>query len=208
MADVNDMFNDITKEQSYYKPKAKVEMTPYAEGDYLCHIVEVSTKMLDVQGKYKAQLYSFTVEVADENKSQDFQYTGIDGKKVATKGTPYVGKKFFGKLWRFVEPKEGDTFVSNSEGNSGYLRFCETIGVDCPKVPKNIDGQDVDIQVLPKLSSEDLLGKPVTAFIALGKPWTNKKGERKQYYECKFCKKWDGGNQKTITGGSANDIPF
>ena len=79
MADVNDMFNDITKEQSYYRPKAKKEIIPYTEGEYLCHIVEVSTKMLDVQGKYKAQLYSFTVEIAEESKNQDFQYTGIEG---------------------------------------------------------------------------------------------------------------------------------
>ena len=208
MADVNDMFDDITKEQSYYTPKEKKDTIPITEGDYLCHITEVDSKILDVQGKYKARLYSYTVEVAEENKNMDYNYTEINGDKKHTKGTPYVGKKFFGKLWRFVEPKEGDSFESNSGGNTGYLRFCETIDVDCPKETKEIDGQKVDVQLLPNLSSEDLLGQPVTAFVALGKPWTSKDGERRQYYECKFCKKWDSGKKKAITGGSGNDIPF
>ena len=208
MADVNDMFNDITKEQSYYKPKVKTDLIPYAEGDYLCHIVEVKTKMLDVRGKYRAELYSFTVEVAEENKDKDFMYEDINGDKQPTKGTPYVGRKFFCKLWRFIEPKEGDAFESNSEGNTSYLRFCDSIGVECPKEKKMIDGQEIEVQLLPHLSSNDLLGKPVTAFMALGKPWTDKTGKRRQYFECKFCKKWEEGEVKPITGGKGNDIPF
>ena len=208
MADVNDMFNDITKEQSYYKPKSKEDITPFSEGNYLCHIVEVSTKTMDVKGKYKAQLYSYTVQVAEETKNCDFQYLSIDGKPIATKGTPYVGKKFFGKLWRFIEPKEGDSFESNSEGNTSYLRFCETIGVDCPKETKKIDGKDIEVQLLPMLSSEDMLGEPVTSFVALGRPWKDRKGNTRQYYECRYCNKWDGGKKKTITGGNGNDIPF
>ena len=208
MADVNDMFDDITKEQSYYRPKKKITITPYAEGEYLCHIIEVRTKMLDVKGKYRAQLYSFTVEVAEENKDKDFMFMDINGDKKQTKGATYVGKKFFGKLWRFIEPQEGDSFESNSEGNTNYLRFCEAIGVECPKEKKTIDGREVEVQLLPNLSSEDLLGKPVTAFIALGKPWTDKTGKRRQYFECKFCKEWSGGKSKTITGGRGNEIPF
>ena len=33
MADVNDMFNDITKEQSFYAPGEKREIVPYAKGE-------------------------------------------------------------------------------------------------------------------------------------------------------------------------------
>ena len=208
MADVNDMFKDITKEQSYYTKGEKKDFIPLTEGDYLCHITEVTSKILDVQGKYKARLYSFTLIVDEENSSLDYQYIEINGDKKHTKGTPYVGKKFFGKLWRFLEPKEGDDFESNSEGNTNYLRFCETIGVDCPKETKNIDGQDVEVQILPSLSAEDMIGQPVRAFVALGKPWKNKQGETKQYYECKFCKKWDGGKKKTIKTGAKDEIPF
>ena len=61
---------------------------------------------------------------------------------------------------------------------------------------------------LPNFTSEDIIGKPVTAFIALGKAWKNNKGETKQYYESKFCKKWEGGKSKIITTGAKNEVPF
>jgi len=208
MADVNDMFDDITKEQSYYKKGEKKEITPLTKGEYLCHITSVKSKIVDVQGKYRARLFTYTVEVAEENKNLDFHYIGIDGKSVATKGDAYVGKRFFGTLWRFLEPTEKDDFESNSTGNSNYLRFCETIGVKCPTETKTINGEDIEVQILPSLSEDDFLGQPVTAFVDLGKPWTDKEGKRRQYYDCKFCKKWEGGKKKKIGGGNSNDIPF
>ena len=89
------------------------------------------------------------------------------------------------------------------------MRFCETIGVDCPRETKNIDGQEVEIQILPSLSEDDILGKPVTGFVDLGKPWTNREGKKVQYWDCKFCKKWEGGKKLNIAGGKKNDeIPF
>ena len=207
MADVNDMFNDITKEQSYYKAGAKKEITPYAKGEYLGHIVKVDSRIVDVQNKYKARVFTYTVEVAKENKDMDFTFIDIDGKPKATKGDVYVGKKFLGKLWRFLEPTDKDTFEYNSTGNNNYLRFCETIGVECPKETKTIGGEDIEVQILPSLSDDDFLGQPITAVVDLGKPWTDKEGKRRQYWECKFCKKWESGKKKTISGGS-NEIPF
>ena len=209
MADVNDMFNDITKEQSFYTKGEKKDFIPFTEGEYLCHITEVTSKTLDVKGgQHKARLYSYTVVVADENRDMAFQYIDINGDKKATKGDVYIGKRFFGKVWRFLEPKEDDTFTSNSEGNAHYLRFCETLGIECKKEVKTMDGKDVEVLLLPNFTSEDIIGKPVTAFIALGKAWKNNKGETKQYYESKFCKKWEGGKSKTITTGAKNEIPF
>ena len=70
MAEVNELFGKVTGEQSFFA-KRKKEFTPFAKGEYLGHIVEVETKMLDVkQGKYKARLYSFVIEVAEENKKK------------------------------------------------------------------------------------------------------------------------------------------
>jgi len=208
MADVNDMFKDITKEQSYYTKGEKKDFIPLTEGDYLCHITEVTSKILDVQGKYKARLYSFTLIVDKENSSLDYQYIEINGDKKHTKGTPYIGKKFFGKLWRFLEPTEKDTFESNSTGNTSYLKFCETIDINCPIEKRNIGGEDIEVQILPNLSPEDFLGQPVTAVVDWGRPWTDKEGNKRQYWDCKFCKKWDSGKKKTITGENKNDIPF
>jgi len=208
MADVNDMFNDITKEQSYYKAGAKKEITQFAKGEYLGHITKVDSKVVDVQNKYKARVYTYTVEVADENKKMDFTVIDIDGKPKALKGDAYIGKKFLGKLWRFLEPTDKDTFESNSTGNTNYLRFCETIGVECPTETKTIGGEDIEVQMLPSLSAEDMLGQPVTAFVALGKPWKDRNGKTRQYFDCKFCKRWEGGKKKTIKAGAKDEIPF
>ena len=208
MANVNDMFNEVTKEQSFYTKSKKKEFTPYGKGEYFGHIVDVDSKVLDVKGgQYKARLYTYTVQVAAENKSKDFQYEGIDGKPTKTKGDVYVGGKFRGKLWRFLEPTKGDEFESNANGNTGYLKFCETIGVECPTETRTIDGEAVEVQLLPNLTPDVMLGQPIVAFVDKGRPFTNKEGKEVFFWDCKFCKKWTGGKKKDIKTGSG-DLPF
>jgi hypothetical protein len=209
MAEVNDMFNEITKEQSFYVKGRKTKFVPFAKGDYWGHITEVDSKVLDVKdGQYKARLYTYTFVASTENKDFDFQYEDIDGKMLTTKGHVYIGKKFKGKLWRFLEPSKDDTFESNPTGNAGYLRFCETIGVECPTETKTIDGEDVEVQLLPELSADMILGQPVCAFVDKGRPFKNKEGETKVYWDVKFCKKWTGGTKKEISAKSGSDLPF
>tara|TARA_R110000824_G_scaffold39794_3_gene119942 strand:+ start:93 stop:722 length:630 start_codon:yes stop_codon:yes gene_type:complete len=209
MAEVNDMFNEITKEQSFYVKGKKSQFTPFAKGDYWGHITEVDSKVLDVkEGQYKARLYTYTFVASTENKDFDFQYEDIDGKLLTTKGHVYIGKKFKGKLWRFLEPSKDDTFESNPTGNAGYLRFCETIGVECPKETKTIDGEDVEVQLLPELSADMMLGQPVCAFVDKGRPFKNRDGDTKVYWDVKFCKKWVGGKKKEISTKSGSDLPF
>ena len=209
MAEVNDMFNEITKEQSFYTKGRKSNFVPFAKGDYWGHITEVDSKVLDVKGgQYKARLYTYTFLASTDNKDLDFQYEDIDGKMLTTKGHVYIGKKFKGKLWRFLEPSKDDTFESNPTGNAGYLRFCETIGVECPTETKTIDGEDVEVQLLPELSADMMLGQPVCAFVDKGRPFKNKEGETKVYWDVKFCKKWVGGTKKEISAKSGSDLPF
>jgi uncharacterized Fe-S cluster-containing radical SAM superfamily protein len=70
MADVNDMFNEVTKEQSFYVKGEKKKFTPFTKGEYYGHITEVDSKILDVKGgQYKARLYTYTVTVAPENRN-------------------------------------------------------------------------------------------------------------------------------------------
>ena len=212
MAEVNDMFDSVTKEQSFFVPgkkKEKKEWTPYAKGVYLGHIVECDSKIVDVKkGEHKARLYTYVFQVAEENKELSFMFKNITGNMEETKGDAYIGGKFRGKLWRFLEPGEKDTFKSHSDGNSGYLRFCETIGLECPVGTRNINGEDVEVQLLPDLSSSDMLGKACKAMVDLGRPWTNKDGERKQYWDAKYVMKWDSGEDKVISEADSDDIPF
>ena len=211
MANVNEMFDDITKEQSFFIPsdKKKREFNPFAKGDYFCHFISCDSKIVDVSGgKRRARLYTYTVQAAEENKDATFMYKDITGKMEETKGDCYVGSKFRGKLWRFLEPTEKDTFEAYSEGNETFLKFCDAIGIECKLAKKEINGEQVEVNILPNLEADDILGKPVIAHVDLGRPWTDKEGRKRQYWDCKFCKKWEGGKNKKIESGGTDDIPF
>ena len=87
MAEVNDVFDKITDEKSYFDPsKSKKldvkEWTPIREGEYLGHIEHVETKIVDVKkdGNFRARLYRYTVKVAPENKEQTYKTLGINGE--------------------------------------------------------------------------------------------------------------------------------
>ena len=88
------------------------------------------------------------------------------------------------------------------------MRFCETIGIECQTDRKEVNGEVIEVKLLPKLSSADMLGKAVIAFVDKGRPWTDKQGNTKQYWDCKFCKVWEGGVARKIEQGAGNDIPF
>ena len=213
MAEVNDVFDKITDELSFFDPSKvkKVDTKEFEairEGEYLGHITDVETKIVDVKrdGNFRARMYKYTVTVAAENEQQEYKKEDINGDMITYKGGCYKNLKFRGTLWRFLEPNDTDTFDSNSGGNKGYLRFCETLGIDCPTHVKNVDGQDIEVKALPNLTSQDMLGRPVTAFVAYGRPFKNKEGVTKRYFDCKFIKKWEGG--KKITVGGSDDIPF
>ena len=213
MAKVNDVFDDVTGNQSFFVPgtekKYKGEFTPYAKGEYYCHIVESESRVVDVKGgEHKAELFTFTVEAAPENKTKEFTYHNIQGVSTTVKGDVYVGRRFKGKLWRFLEPTKNDTFKSNASGNNGYMRFCETIGVECETDKKEVNGEVIEVKLLPKLSASDMLGKAVIAVVDKGRPWTDREGKRRQYWDCKFSKRWDGGKDIDIKVGEGDAIPF
>jgi len=210
MANVNEMFDDITKEQSFFVPsdKKKKEFKPFAKGDYFCHFISCDSKIVDVAGgKRRARLYTYTVQAAEENKDTTFMYKDITGNMEETKGDCYVGSKFRGKLWRFLEPTEKDTFEAYSEGNETFLKFCDAIGIECKLAKKEINGEQVEVKILPNLEADDILGKPVIAHVDLGRPWTDKEGKKRQYWDAKYVKEWEKGKSIEITGDK-DAIPF
>ena len=218
MAEVNDIFDKITDEQSFFDPSKEKKVDakkfePIREGEYLGHITDVETKILDVKrdGNYRARMYKYTVTISPENSQKMYTRLNINGQPEDYDGGCYQNLKFKGTLWRFLEPKEGDTFESNSGGNKGYLRFCETLGIECPTHTRNVDGQDIEVKALPNLTTADMLGKPVTAFVAQGRPFKGRDGKTRRYFDCKFIKKWENGKDKVVSGGNSgvdDDIPF
>ena len=52
MADVNEMFNETTKEESFFVPskdKKKKLAQPIAQGEYFGHIIKCESKIVDVK---------------------------------------------------------------------------------------------------------------------------------------------------------------
>ena len=53
-----------------------------------------------------------------------------------------------------------------------------------------------------------MLGKACKAQVDKGRPWINKDGERKQYWDAKYVMKWDSGEDKVISEADSDEIPF
>lgn len=208
MADVTDVFSDVTGEQSFYtaEKKEKKEFVPIVPGNYLCHIIDVQSSIRDVKNKYKGRVYNYTVQVAPENSAYDYTYKEINGDDKKTDGSVYKGYKFKGSVWRFLEPQKEDTFEANPTGNKGYFYFCEALSLECPKETKEINGKEIELQSLPNLTTNDLIGKPVIAVVGEGRPWKDKNGNDRTFWDCKFIKKWAEGKEKSDV--PSQDIPF
>ena len=194
MANVNDVISGDATEKSYYYDDGnnKPRFTPLYEGDYLGHITDVTTRVVEWQN-YKARVYNFKVKV---HKDNDLKYSsGFAGREIKSIG-----------VFRYLEPEKGETFDSHPSGNRNYLNFCTALGIDCPVEKKKIDGKQVEVKMLPSINTSDVEGSPVTAIVKKGKPYTDKKGVSRNYMDVKWVEKWEDG--KKIKTGGGDEIPF
>ena len=214
MSITDDMFDKAVNETSFAlpqedKPRAKSgeKKHPLVSGDYVGHITQVNSKVVDVKGgEFKARVYDYFVEVAPENKSNSYTYTDFSTKEtVVCDGGSYVGYKFKGSSFKYLEPGKDDTFKSRTEFNKYYLWFCEACGIECPTITTEIDGKDVEVKELPVINMEELVGTPVSAVAGQGKTWTDNDGNERTPWVCKFVRPWKDGKKREI--GDA-DIPF
>ena len=172
----DDLFDKAINETSFaipdhspHKPIAKKQ--PLVAGDYVGHIVQVSSKVVDVKkGEYKARVYDYFVEVAPENKKNSYNYKDYDTDEMLEgDGSAYVGYKFKGSIFKYLEPGKDDKFKPRTENNKYFLWFCEACGLECPTVTAKIDGEEMEVKSLPPIKAEELIGVPVSAFVAKGK---------------------------------------
>ena len=189
MNDMNKMFDDAINEVSLYKPstdkKDGDKWVPFNDGDYYGHIVNTDSRIVDVQGKYRARVYNYALRVAPKNS--DMEYKGVFGKE-------YVGRTIWAKgVFRFLEPGNGDPFESNSEGNKSYYYFCQAIGLKCKDITKEIDGEQVTFKELPNLATNNMEGQPVIAVCGYGKPYINKDSKEVTPFQVRYVKEWPKG---------------
>ena len=210
----DDLFDKAMNETSFALPDSSGKRstknsgkTPLVSGDYLGHIVQVNSKVVDVlKGKYKARVYDYFVEVAPENVENKYTYTRYDDDKVVdTDGSAYIGYKFKGSIFKYLEPGKDDKFEARSEFNKYYLWFCEACGIECPTVTTKIDGEEMEVKSLPVINMEELVGTPVQAVIGKGKTWVDSDGKERTPWIVKFVRNWKNGKKKEI---GDEDIPF
>ena len=214
MSQVTDeLFDKAVNETSFAIPtegKAKSgggNKTPLVQGEYLGHIVQVNSKVVDVKGgEYKARVYDYFVQVAPENARNGYTYTDYMTKEpVNCDGSSYVGYKFKGSTFKYLEPGKDDKFKSRTEFNKYYLWFCEACGIECKTITTEIDGQDVEVKELPVIDMEELVGTPVTAVVGQGKTWTDSDGNERTPWVVKFVRPWADGKKKEMSDA---EIPF
>lgn len=209
MADIDAVFQDDDFFTEIDKPQAttnKPKWTPIADGEYYGHIADVESREVNThKGKHKAIVFNYSLHVAEENANQTYKYKwGKD--ELEAKGTEYVGKKIRAcGVFKYLVPKDGDTFTSNPDGNKSYGYFCEALGIELPTVEKEINGEKVKVKSLPTITKEDITGMPIVGVVGKGRPYTNKNGKEVTPSEVKFVKVWSGGTKKE---GNDAEIPF
>ena len=184
--------NDKKKTNSEWK-------RPLTTGEYLCHIKDVETRDVSFSG-YKATVYNYFVQVSDENEKLSYTFDGEEysGKEYARRNIKGLG------VFKFLTPKEGDDFEANPSGNDKYLMFCKSIGAEVKREEREIDGKKVNVEIMPNLSEDDIVGRPVIAVVGRGKPYTNKQGKEIRPWQAKFVKHWDEGEIRDFS----EEIPF
>ena len=186
MASVNDVLSS-TNSVSYYDPMENINVPTIANEKYRAFIIECKSQEVTVRKKYKAKVFNYKLEVAEENS--DLTYTSSDGKEV--NGGIFTGKTFKGAgIFHFLTPSDGDDFEANPGGNERYMEFCEALGIECPEIEIEGEGKKRMVKTLPELNTDDLLGKPILAKL-VENSFVNKENKKVNYFQAKSVERWD-----------------
>jgi len=183
----------------YYDPKENEYVSLIPKQLYPVHAKKVTTRIVDVKGKYKAKVYNIVYEVAEECAKMTFL-----ADQGEANGSPFVGKEIYSKgIFMFLNPKAGDDFEANNGANERYLRFCEIIKVECPEMEIDVDGEKRMVKQFPELTESEILGKPLVGFVDTQE--YVKDGETKTSYKVKDFEVWQDGKIKDF---ELADLPF
>ena len=185
----------------YYDPSQNKNVSLVAKQLYPSHITECKVAEVSVRKKYKAKVFNFFVEIADAVK--DLKFKNSAGKEIS--GESFAGRRVKGGgVFFFFNPTDADDFEANPGGNDKYLRFCEAIGIECPEIEVEVDGEKKIVKTLPDLEPSDVIGKPIMSYIDLS-PWKDKEGNQRSSMNVKNFDKWSDGKDRDI---SMEDLPF
>ena len=197
MTSINEINIGENNTMHYYDPKENSSVNLIPKQLYPMHVIDVKTRTVDVRGKYKAKVYNIIYEIAKECGEKTF----ITDKGEIS-GQSFIGKKVYGSgIFMFLNPQAADTFEANNGANERYLRFCETLKIDCPEIEVDIDGEKRMVKQFTELSNTEMIGKPIMGFIDI-EEYTDKDGKEKMSYKVKDFTEWADGKEKEA------ELPF
>ena len=199
MSSVSEINIGDKSHMNYYDPKENQQVSLVAKQLYPMHVKKVTTREVNVKGKYKAKVYNIIYRIAEDCSRMTFK---SDNGEVG--GSAFVGKELYSTgIFMFLNPKPGDTFESNNGTNERYLRFCETMQVNCPEIEVDINGEKRMVKQFPELTDSDIAGKPIMGFVDIEE--YVKDGETRRSYKVKDFTSWTDGKVKDF---AMDDLPF
>ena len=205
---------ETLQDESFFIPSedgtTETKYTPKVAGEYLGHITNLkeSEREFVRDGRtLKAKIYNFKIHVASDNATMKYTYQDKHGNQREHDGTSYVDWDIMADgVFRFLEPKNGDTFESNATDNQRYSRFCEALGIETKQEERTVNGNTVKVHILPSITAEQVNGTPVVAVVGRGKDWVNDEGKTVPSWRAKFVKRWESG--KRLSTMTSDDLPF
>ena len=144
---------------NYFDPSQEKVNTRLAQGVYPAHIIKCDSVVRPIKGMFKARIYNFRVKVANEVTERHYQIEGISGAMEDVTSSDYIGREVRSVgIFFFLTPEIGDDFKANSGGNRKFMDTVEALGVDCPEIEVEIDGEKRMVKSLPSLEHSDFLG--------------------------------------------------
>ena len=197
---------EVATAVNYFDPSQEKTNTRLAQGVYPAHIIKCDSVVRPIKGMFQARIYNFRVKVAREAADRHYQIEDISGVMKDVNSADYIDREVRSVgIFFFLTPEIGDDFKANSGGNRKFMDTVEALGVDCPEIEVEIDGEKRMVKSLPSLEHSDFLGKPVLANIGLGKPWKGTDGIERQAYEVKSINLWEEGVSVDV---EAAELPF
>tara|TARA_Y100000593_G_scaffold34762_3_gene68259 strand:- start:463 stop:1080 length:618 start_codon:yes stop_codon:yes gene_type:complete len=190
----------------YFDPSQEQSKIRLAQGVYPANIIKCESTVRSVKGKYKARIFNYRIKVHESVRTRVYQIEDIDGSMKDVDSSGYIGREIRSQgVFFFLTPDVGDDFEANPGGNRKFMETVEALGIKCPEVEIDVNGEKRTVKTLPDLDESAFLGVPVLANVGLGKPWKGSDGVERQSFEVKSIDLWEQGVKVDV---EAAELPF
>ena len=195
-----------TANHHYFDPSQEQSTTKLTQGVYPAHVIKCESVVRPVKGKYKARIFNYHVKVHESVTKRHYQVENIEGAMKDVDASGYIGREIRSAgVFFFLTPDAGDDFQANTGGNRKFMETVEALGVECPEIEIEVDGEKRTVKTLPDLHESAFLGVPVLANVGLGKPWKGTDGVERQSFEVKSIDTWEEGTKIDV---DTEELPF